>query len=231
MELTPRLKTAYELLGEGETVIDVGSDHGYLTAKLLFDGKYKWAVVSDINSGPLKSAMENLKSYKLDDRCDFALSDGLVSIMPPDGDYTVAICGMGGELIAKIMSESHKHIRLARFFVLQPMTKANALRYYLWNNGFEIVKECAAAEGDRIYTVMSARYTGEATEYRDEELHIGKREAREASRDMLSLLERIKEKTDALSKIVGKNGADVESYAAISSFAASESEYLKELLK
>jgi len=59
-------------------------------------------------------------------------------------------------------------------YVLQPMSRKEALRKYLFDNGFSILTELLAREGDKIYTVFSAKYIGEATVYTHFDLIFGK---------------------------------------------------------
>ena len=191
MELTPRLKLVYGMLGGGDTLIDVGTDHAYLPIKLVADGKYSRAVASDIAKGPLASARENIAAAGLDGKIETALSDGFESVALPDGGFSVAVCGMGGEMIASVLSSSEEISRRAKLLVLQPMTKDEKLREYLWKNGFEILEERAASEGEKVYIAMAAHYTGERVEYTEEELYVGKADALAPSDDMERRLEKI----------------------------------------
>ena len=84
------------------------------------------------------------------------LSDGLDAL--PERPDVAAVCGMGGELIADIVARA-----LRRFpggppirFVLQPMTAADALRRFLWDNGFYIAEERYAVAAGKPYAVLTA---------------------------------------------------------------------------
>lgn len=155
--ITPdhRLKAAAELCREGKTAADVGCDHAQL-ACFLAQTKSKLVIASDVRDGPLEAARrtvfeQNVTNVKV------VKSDGLKSI---DFADDVIICGMGGELIADIISGC-KFLNADTRFILQPMTKANYLRCWLCENGFEIIEERAAYEDQRIYAIMYVRYTGE----------------------------------------------------------------------
>ncbi|MBQ7671032.1 MAG: SAM-dependent methyltransferase [Clostridia bacterium] len=190
MELTPRLKCVYEMLQSGATVIDVGCDHGYLSVKLLEDGKYQSAFLADVNPGPLDAAKKNTAAAGLSGRCVFALSDGFKNIKVPEGDYSAAVCGMGGDLIARIVTKSEVS-KGASLLVLQPMTKEDHLRAALWESGFEIALERAAVEGEKIYVAFLCRYTGEVREHGKTDNVTGERERREASPEMLMYLKKL----------------------------------------
>lgn len=136
--LDKRLKMIYNLIEKCNVFADIGSDHGYLPLKLILDKKVKRVIVSDLNEGPLTNAIENFMKYDLMDSAEFVLNDGLKGI---EGTNAFAICGMGGELICKILSEGEKIARSAKFFVLQPMNNVELVRRFLHDNNYSIVKE------------------------------------------------------------------------------------------
>jgi tRNA (adenine22-N1)-methyltransferase len=216
------------MLGEGACVIDVGCDHGYLPAKLLSDGKYSRAVASDIAPGPLGSAKENIGAAGVADRCSFCLTDGLSGIEPPRGDFAVSVCGMGGEMICSILSSNEEIIKACRLFVLQPMSKEERLRAWLWENGFHIVAERAAAEGDRLYVVLAAVFCKEREEYTAAECYLGKREARVDSAEMTRRLEKFHAKHRNLRHEIAKSGGDATLHDELVRAAEREIMYIRE---
>lgn len=161
--LDRRLMCAAELVRDGVRFADIGSDHAYLPIYLKLKGKISCAMASDINEGPVASAVENIKKYGVSDSICAVLADGLsvASSFHPDD---IAVLGMGGDLIMSIIDKApfvkDENIHL----ILQPMTHAEKLYSYLLENGFEVICEriCATSEkrGDRIYRVMCARYCG-----------------------------------------------------------------------
>ena len=64
------------------------------------------------------------------------LSDGLDNV-PPEGITDVVMAGMGGELIARLL-EKCPWVKNGVNLVLQPMTKWDVLRKWLYANGFEV---------------------------------------------------------------------------------------------
>ena len=99
--LSPRLLCVAKLVRQNAVLADVGTDHAYLPLFLLSVGKIDRAICSDINEGPLASARENASLDGLTEKITFLLTNGLCGVMaysPTD----IAICGMGGELIAEI---------------------------------------------------------------------------------------------------------------------------------
>lgn len=158
LTLNNRLKAAYELCREGKIAADVGCDHAQLACCLAMN-KSKSVIASDVREGPLEAA------YRTVDQCgvenvSLVLSDGLEKVGYADD---VIICGMGGELIARIIDGCRFLSRDTRF-ILQPMTRADYLRRWLYEKGFDIREERTAVDGGRYYSVMCVEYTGDRKE-------------------------------------------------------------------
>ncbi len=168
--LDNRLSACADMVSGKGIAVDVGTDHGYLPCYLVSEGIVGKAVAADVNKAPLDSATKNIEKYGLSDKVTAVLSDGLKEIDSKDVT-DVIIAGMGGELIAKIISEGKSFYDAS--FILQPMTKAEYLRKWLFDNGFEIEKETASKD-EFYYTVILARYTGKNTPYSDFMLYVGK---------------------------------------------------------
>ena len=163
IQLDPRLAKCAQFVREGVRIADIGTDHGYLPIALLQSGKAVSAIAADINKEPLESAVRNAAKYGESDRMQFVLSDGLRGISADDVD-DVIIAGMGGELILRIVSDAPWLCSKDKHLVLQPMTTAAQLRVGLASLGFWIDREDAVFDGKKIYSVISAVYTGEQTE-------------------------------------------------------------------
>ena len=160
MELTPRLALAARLCAGGRRLLDIGCDHGHLSIRLVTHGGFEGALACDLRAGPLARARSNLRHLGLEGHIETRLSDGLLAIAPEEGD-TVAICGMGGELIAAILAASPWVLEGGHALVLQPQSKSEALRAFLHQRGCAIEREAIAREGERLYTVLRARGGGE----------------------------------------------------------------------
>ena len=160
MNLTPRLELAARMLCGFENIADIGCDHGLLSAHLVQNGA-KRAIACDLRPGPLAKAGETARRLGLESRIETRLCDGLNGVAPGEVQ-AVAICGMGGELIARIIGRAGWAAQGGHLFVMQPQSKGRELRRFLWENDFEIVQEALAAEGRRLYSVISARGLGGA---------------------------------------------------------------------
>lgn len=154
-ELTPRLLCAANFVPAGARFADVGTDHAYLPVWLLQHGVIGRAIASDIREGPLSRARASARTYGCEDRMDFRLCPGLTGIGREEVD-TVAIAGMGGEMIAGILDAAPWTREQDTCLVLQPMSSVPELRAWLAENGYRIRRERLVREGQRIYLVLLA---------------------------------------------------------------------------
>ena len=111
MQLSLRLSAIADLVTEGNRLVDVGCDHGYLPVYLIFEKKIPQAIAADVGKGPLSRAKEHIHQYGLDNYIETRLSDGLKEIGKEEGD-TLVIAGMGGPLMEKILTEGEETQKL-----------------------------------------------------------------------------------------------------------------------
>ena len=173
INLSERLSAAASLVKGGGIVADIGTDHGYLPIYLIQSGKIESAIAADIGKMPLENARKSVEQKALSDKISLRLSDGLRSFSPDDADEYV-FAGMGGTLIAEKLSEAPWIKNEKYHFVFQPQSRAEELRQFLFENGFQIEKEIATHEGRRVYIAFSAFYNGEKTEYTYADCFLGK---------------------------------------------------------
>lgn len=184
--LDRRLSAIASLVREGVTLYDVGSDHAYLPAYLLSKGTVPFAVVSDVNEGPIGRARVTLTEAGVTEKAKTVLADGLNGIdltFPCD----VTIAGMGGELICDIIAAKPELKNEGARLILQPMTKPEVLRAYLCSAGFSVEREITVIEG-KIYTVILCAYTGAVYEPSEAELYIGIEGVREENDEFFALV-------------------------------------------
>ena len=172
IDLTPRLRMVGKLIPAGVRLTDVGTDHAYLPAALIGEGKIPSAIAADLRQGPLARAKETVRQAGLTGKVAFRLCDGLSGICPDETD-AVAIAGMGGETIAAILSAALWTRERGTPLILQPMSSMPELRGWLQANGFCIEEERLAKEGDTLYTALLVR-AGEMPPLSPAELWAGK---------------------------------------------------------
>ena len=103
MKLDKRLNMLYNMVRYSSKLADIGTDHGYLPAKLILDHKCPNAIAVDINIKPLTHAKELVHKLGLENKIDLRLSSGLTNIKDSEVD-DIHISGMGSELIIDIIS-------------------------------------------------------------------------------------------------------------------------------
>ena len=152
LPLSNRLLTCASFVLPGARVADIGCDHGYLGLHLLQTGVAQSIIASDVNEGPLMSAIRNAEKFGLRDKMRFYLSDGLRNI---PRDFDCAVCaGMGADTMISIL-EAAPWVRKEQYrLILQCQSKTPMLRQYLSEQGWEIVKETVLRDGRFLYTIM-----------------------------------------------------------------------------
>lgn len=159
MKLTDRLYKIASFVSEGKRVADIGTDHGYIPVYLLNKGTIPFAILADINKGPLENARKEVRHNGLEAKTELRLGSGIEVLEKGEVDEII-IAGMGGALIADILEAKKEVAQSAEKIILQPMQAQEELRKYLLNNGYEIMEEVLENEDFRIYEIMTARYTG-----------------------------------------------------------------------
>ena len=190
-KISKRLLAAASLARKGVRIADVGTDHAYLPIYLFASGRVSGGVVSDINRGPVERARANLCDYACEGAFAALQTDGLSGIeeyAPED----IFILGMGGELIARIISDAPWVKKEGVRLILQPMTHPELLRAFLSSEGFEIRNELLVHE-DKIYHIICAEYSGKSTELDAFEALFGKGNLSAPSEELYALLTRTRE--------------------------------------
>ena len=170
-QLPPRLKALADWVPQGAKVVDVGCDHGYLPVFLLQNGQCDQVIASDIREGPLRSAQNTATRYGLNDQIQFIQCDGLTGIAPDQVD-TIVIAGMGGETIIDILEYSPWTNQKTYRLLLQPMSKGELLRAFLYRNGYEIMDETLRWEPPFLYSALCVQGGGEKRMPTPEERHV-----------------------------------------------------------
>ena len=155
LKLSDRLLKLAEKVNNGESVLDVGTDHGYLPLYLWEKGISNKLILSDISEGSLKKAEEDAKEYFPDVEFDLRIGDGLKVVEPKEVD-TVVMAGMGGILIKDILDFDIQKSWTFEKYILQPRKHVGRLRHYLLYHSFKIVNEDLVREGDFIWPIITA---------------------------------------------------------------------------
>ena len=158
--LSNRLTACCSFVNPGDTVADIGCDHGYLGIYLLLKGIAKSVIAADINQQPLDSACVNAHKYCVKDKMALYLSDGAKNI-PREFD-TMVCAGMGADTIISIL-EGAAWLKSDKYkLILQCQSRRPELRKYLYDNGWQIQKEMLAKDGKFVYPVMLVTFAPSA---------------------------------------------------------------------
>ena len=171
--LSPRLAMVAGLTREGNVLTDIGTDHAYLPATLILEGRIPSAIAADVRKGPLSNAEETIRKYGLEEQITTVLSDGFAALTP-GVSHDFVLAGMGGNLITDLMAAADWIQEPGNHFVLQPQSHAEDLRQYLSENGFTILRETAVEEPRHVYLAMEVEYTGIREQLTPSQYYIGK---------------------------------------------------------
>lgn len=179
--LSDRLQVIAERINEGETMADIGTDHGFLPIYLVEKGISPKAVMSDVSEKSLEKGRKNaymmLSDITMVESLDFRCGDGLKVLKSGEVD-TVVIAGMGGKLMVEMLDNDIEHTCSFKKFILQPRIGQGHLRKWLTDSGFKIINEAVVIEGGHIPEIITAlsphcsgeamnlRYADELDEYR-----------------------------------------------------------------
>ena len=162
IKLTERLQKIYDQVRPGESVCDVGTDHGYVPLALLESGRSPNAIMSDISAGSLAKCKVNAEAM-LPSLAPFDLRQGSgIEILKSGEVDTVIMAGMGGMLISEILEKDYHHSHSFKRYILQPRKHVGRLRYWLLDNDFTVVHEDLAREGKFIWPILTVESFGRA---------------------------------------------------------------------
>ena len=156
IKLSNRLKKIAELVDFGATIIDVGTDHGYVPNFLCEKKISRDIIATDISKNSLEKSIELTKKMGNEKFIRNILANGIVK----ENRDNIIIAGLGGIQIAEIIFNSIEISRSAKKLILQPMQKTNILRRELNNMGFEIIDEEIIFEDDRYFEIIIAKFNG-----------------------------------------------------------------------
>ena len=147
MNISKRLKTIADLV-DTKRVIDVGCDHGYLDIYLTL---YKncSCIASDISSNAMKSCIENISKYNLNDKIQTIITDGINNIKIKKED-TIVISGMGTNTIIDILNNKE----LSDTIIISSNNHLEELRRYMVSIGYYIDNEVYVLEDDIHYVII-----------------------------------------------------------------------------
>lgn len=217
------------MVTKGNIVADVGCDHAYTSIYLCQTGIAPKVIAMDVNKGPLTGAKTHVEEAGLSESIELRLSDGLQKLAPGEAD-TVLLCGMGGLLMIKILSDYPQVTASLKELVLQPQSEVGEVRGFLHKQGYEITKEHMLKEDGKFYVMMRAVKSNEPQAYETEcDYLYGKLLLEEKNPVLLEYLDReLRLRADVLAALEGQ---DTENARARKESLAFEVALIKEAEK
>lgn len=168
IKLSKRLQKIADLVDIDSTVIDVGTDHGYVPNFLCNRGISKDVYATDISKNSLEKSIELTKELGNEKYVKNILANGIVN-KPRDN---IIIAGLGGIQIAEIIFNAEEVCRNAKKLILQPMQKTFILRRELMDRGYEIFDEYIIFEDDRFFEILLVRFSDKKIKYTNKDIFI-----------------------------------------------------------
>ena len=175
IELGERLTRVASFVPKGSKVCDVGSDHAYLPVYLIQNDQITSGIAGEVVEGPYLSAKQTVRDYRMENRIEVRLGDGLQILSKEDEVTAVTICGMGGELISRILEAGYNggHLNGRERLILQPNVAEHFVREWLMNHSYHIVEETVVEDNHRLYEIIVAEPVDKRVEYTELELKYG----------------------------------------------------------
>lgn len=153
--LSKRLQTVLQYIDINDKIADIGCDHGYLGLYAVKKG-VKYVQLIDNKIGPLNAAKKNMAKVNNQSAIFYSLSDGLNDVNQIVN--VVTICGMGGDLISKIILDNIEVAKKMDYLILEANNKVDYLRKNLNQNNFLIIDEQIVYEKKKYYQIIKVKY-------------------------------------------------------------------------
>ncbi len=170
--LNQRLKRVSNYI-KGDYLADIGSDHAYLPIFAIENKLTKKAIAGEVIKGPFDASKRNVSEHQLSQHIDVRLGDGLTVIQDGDAITSITVCGMGGPLIAKIISDGANKLFNKPRLVLQSNIQSSAIRIKLTELNYCIIAEEIMEEKGHIYEIIVAEYCEKKSSMSQIELKFG----------------------------------------------------------
>ena len=160
--------TAIATLIKGGTVADVGGDHGKLGYYLVSTDRAEKVIATDISAPSLQKAQELAFDNGVSHLMETRLGDGLSPIKSNEADVVV-IAGLGGDVMAEILSSARLDGKEFDHFVLSPNTHPEKVRRELALSNHTIVTDNLTECAGKYYTIISTQLNKDYKETLDDE--------------------------------------------------------------
>lgn len=206
VRISDRLRTVAHMCEKGAVVADIGTDHGYLPIYLVQEGIAASAIAMDLRKGPLDKAKKHIRDNCLEDRIQTRLSDGLEKLSANEADI-ITICGMGGRLIADIVTKGMNVITQNTTLIVSPQSEVGDFRHFLVSQGFEIEDEQMLKEDGKYYFIIKCRKSEESvcSEFSETQYQYGWKLLDSKDKTLYEYLIKEKETNEGISNSIKKD--------------------------
>lgn len=173
IKLSKRLETVANFVGDNQSIADIGTDHAYLLIYLACQNKITKAIASEIATGPLNNAKENIQKYNINVPIDLRLGDGATTLVDNTEVDILSVNGMGGKTIVHILEDGYEQNKLPNQLILQPNTDEWLVRFWLNQHNYSIENEVILEENNEVYEVINAMKKNNQEELTDLEIKFG----------------------------------------------------------
>ncbi len=154
IKLSDRLQCIANQMEKGETMADIGTDHGFLPLYLWEQKISPKVILTDVSPGSFDKARQCCQEQYPDVSFDLRLGNGLQVLAKAEVD-TVVMAGMGGLLMQEMLESNPTLSKSFKKFLLQPRRHPGRLRYYLLRRGYTIINENLVREGRYICEILT----------------------------------------------------------------------------
>lgn len=172
-KLTLRLQAVYDealkwrISEYNGRLIDVGSDHGFVSLEGLITGDYDFVIATDIHENPAAKTAEILIGNGYKDKSQVVCTDGLDGVELSKGDVVI-MAGLGGnnmmDILECVLKVTPEDVLQTVTWCLQPQKTIEELRVFLEKNGFRIKDDIVVHERNIYYPITLAIYEGGSRE-------------------------------------------------------------------
>ena len=206
INISERLKCVAGLVNKGARVADIGTDHAYLPIYLVQEGIAASAIAMDLRKGPLDKAKKHIRDNCLEDRIQTRLSDGLEKLSANEADI-ITICGMGGRLIADIVTKGMNVITRNTTLIVSPQSEVGDFRHFLVSQRLVVDDEKMLKEDGKYYFIIKCRKSDENvySEYSETQYQYGRKLLESKDKTLYEYLIKEKETNDGISNSLKKD--------------------------
>jgi len=155
IKLSNRLQAIADFIKRGASVVDIGTDHGYLPVYLAMNNIASSIIASDISAGSLAAARRSAEKYDVTERVTLINAPGLEGVSEDSAD-TIVIAGVGGETMVSIL-QGAPWIKNGKTLILQPQSKLKEILNFLSENDFKIVNAKLVHDKKKQYIVLVSK--------------------------------------------------------------------------